>query len=157
MATPNPLATSSNDFPDPAVTVYFQVKIDGCNLGAFTTCDGLGCEIVVEQREEGGNNDFVHQLPGRIKYSNVKLTRPINRDSDLVAKWFQQVAAGGSRAPAKITALSAEGSPVAHWTLQDVIPIKWSGPQLSAESPKVAMETLEIAHHGFLPFETEKR
>jgi hypothetical protein len=30
-----------------------------------------------------------------------------------------------------------------------VIPVKWSGPGLNLDSPKVAMETLEIAHHGF--------
>jgi hypothetical protein len=32
-----------------------------------------------------------------------------------------------------------------------VIPVRWSGPQLSLDSPKVATETLELAHHGFLP------
>ncbi|HKE97450.1 MAG TPA: phage tail protein, partial [Actinomycetes bacterium] len=54
---------------DPAVTVCFTVEIDGKDLGAFTGCEGLGMEVVVEQREEGGNNGFVHQLPGRMKYS----------------------------------------------------------------------------------------
>jgi hypothetical protein len=28
--------------------------------------------------------------------------------------------------------------------------VRWSGPQLSPDSPKVATETLELAHHGFL-------
>jgi hypothetical protein len=31
-----------------------------------------------------------------------------------------------------------------------VVPVKWSGPQLSLDSAKVAIETLELAHHGFL-------
>jgi hypothetical protein len=31
-----------------------------------------------------------------------------------------------------------------------VIPVKWQGPSFSAESAKVATETLEIAHHGFM-------
>ena len=33
-------------------------------------------------------NAFVHQLPGRIKYTNVKLTRPVNADTAKIAAWF---------------------------------------------------------------------
>ena len=33
-------------------------------------------------------NSFVHQLPGRIKYTNVKLTRPVNADTAKIATWF---------------------------------------------------------------------
>jgi hypothetical protein len=28
--------------------------------------------------------------------------------------------------------------------------VRWSGPAFSSESPKVATETIEIAHQGFL-------
>ena len=58
-----------------AVAVAFKVTIDGQSLGFFTACDGLGCEITIEQKEEGGNLAFIHQLPGRVKFTNVKLTR----------------------------------------------------------------------------------
>ena len=71
----------SASLADPAVTVCFSVQVDRHDLGAFTGCDGLGCEVTVEQREEGGNNGFVHQLPGRIRYSNVKLSRFVNADT----------------------------------------------------------------------------
>ena len=64
---------------DPAVSVCFVVAIDGHDLGPFNSCEGLGCEVVIEQREEGGNNGFVWQLPSRLKYSNVKLSRPLTR------------------------------------------------------------------------------
>jgi phage tail-like protein len=137
---------------DPAVTVRFTVEIDKgkLDLGTFTQCDGLGCEVTVEQREEGGNNLFVHQLPGRIKYSNVKLTRPVNNYSKKVAQWISGMANNVERSTAKITAMTGDGETVASWSLMDVIPVKWTGPQLSIESPKVATETLEIAHHGFI-------
>ena len=65
-----------------ALSVCFSVTIDDDELGSFNSCDGLGCEVVMEQREEGGNNGFVWQLPTRIKYTNVKLTRPVGKDSD---------------------------------------------------------------------------
>ena len=36
------------DHSDPAVSVCFIVKIDDQSLGAFNSCEGLGCEVVIE-------------------------------------------------------------------------------------------------------------
>ncbi len=135
---------------DPAVTVCFTVKVDGHDLGAFTQCDGLACEVAVEQREEGGNNLFIHQLPGRMKFTNIKLTRPINGDTEKVARWLSGMTDEVKRTNAEIAALNSEGKTVASWSFMGVIPVKWTGPQLSVDSPKVATESLELAHHGFL-------
>lgn len=137
--------------PDPAVAVAFSVKIDDDEIGAFNSCDGLGVEVVIEQREEGGNNGFVWQLPTRIKYGNVKLSRPVGRDSAKLTRWLASFATGVTRQTATITARTNDGEIVASWNLDGVIPVRWSGPQLSLDSPKVATETLELAHHGFLP------
>lgn len=135
---------------DPAVSVCFSIKVDDHDLGSFTSCDGLGCEVVVEQREEGGNPFFVHQIPGRLKYTNVKLTRPVNGDTEKVARWFAGMAMEVRRTGAEIVAMTQEGKKVASWALIGVIPVRWTGPQLGVDSAKVATETLEIAHHGFL-------
>ena len=135
---------------DPAVTVCFSVTIDGHDLGVFSQCSGLGIEVVVEQHEEGGQNRFVWQLPGRIKYTNIKLTRPINGDTKTVASWFSSMAGQVTRSTAEIAALTVDGTKVASWSLQGVIPVKWTGPQLNVSGPKVAEETIELAHHGFL-------
>lgn len=140
------MATNS----DPAVSVCFLVSIDDQSLGAFNACEGLGCEVVMEQREEGGNNGAVWQLPTRLKYPNIKLTRPITKDTEKVAKWFSSVATGVGRKTASITALTLDGTVVARWGLIDVVPVRWTGPSLNPDSPKVATETVEIAHHGFL-------
>ncbi|MCU1346051.1 MAG: hypothetical protein JWL70_2317 [Acidimicrobiia bacterium] len=137
-----------------AVALAFRVVVDQgrFDLGYFTACDGLGCEITVEQREEGGTPGFIHQLPGRIKYSNVKLTRILNKDTGKITGWFTELTKTGfSRTTAQISALTAEGTEVASWKLEGVIPVKWTGPSLNVETSKVATETLELAHHGFLP------
>jgi phage tail-like protein len=137
---------------DPAISVCFVVKIDDKNFGSFTTCDGLGVEIAVEKREEGGNNDYVHQLPGRMSYSNIKFTRPIDGESAKVAEWMAKMGATRiQRHTATIQARTADDRVVCTWNLHDVIPVKWTGPQFGVDSPKVATETLELAHHGFLP------
>ncbi|KOX18759.1 phage tail protein [Saccharothrix sp. NRRL B-16348] len=135
---------------DEAVSVCFVVRIDDESLGSFNSCDGLGVEFTVEQREEGGNNGMVWQLPTRIKYSNVKLTRPVTKDSAKIIKWIAGMAAGVKRKTAIIEARTLDGTVIASWALSGVIPVRWSGPQLTADSPKVATETLELAHHGFL-------
>jgi phage tail-like protein len=135
---------------DPAVSVCFVVTIDGIELGSFNSCDGLGCEVVIEQREEGGNNGYVWQLPTRVKYSNVKLSRPLTRDTEKVAQWFASMIAGFTRKTAHIEARTGDGHMVARWGLLEVVPVRWTGPSFNPESPKVAIETIEIAHHGYL-------
>lgn len=133
-----------------AVSICFVVSIDKDSLGTFTGCEGLGCEVVIETREEGGNNDFVWQLPTKLKYSNVKLTRPLGRDTEKVAKWFASMATGFKRTTATVEARRANGKPVATWSLYGVVPVRWSGPSLSADSAKILTETVEIAHQGFV-------
>ena len=137
--------------PAMAVSVFFLVQIDDKDLGSFNSCDGLGVEVVLEQREEGGNNGFVWQLPTRVKYSNVKLTRPVGRDSAKLTAWLASFASGVRRQTATISAMTADRKVVATWNLDGVVPVRWTGPSLSPESPKIATETVELAHHGFLP------
>src|SRR3712207_3868058 len=131
---------------DPAVSVCFLVSIDDDSLGAFNGCEGLSCEVVLEQREEGGNNATVWQLPTRLRYPTIKLTRPITKDTEKVARWFASVATGVGRNTGSITAMTGDGQVVARWGLLDVVPVRWTGPSLNPDSPKVATETVEIAH-----------
>ena len=139
------------DEKDPAVSVCFKVKIDEFPLGLFNSCEGLGCEIDIEQREEGGNNAMVWQLPTRMKFSNVKLSRPIGEDSVQLTKWFAGMMNGVTPTTMVISAMTLDQTVVAEWSLHGVIPVRWTGPSLNLDSPKVATETLEVAHHGILP------
>jgi phage tail-like protein len=136
---------------DPAVSVFFSVTIGEKELGTFSSCEGLGVEVVLEQREEGGFNGHVWQLPTRLKYTNIKLSRPLGEESKKIAAWFASMTRGVERRTATITARNALNEDVATWNLSGVVPVRWTGPSLNVDSPKVATETLEIAHHGFLP------
>jgi phage tail-like protein len=136
---------------DPAVTVCFAVSIDDDSLGTFNSCEGLGIEVVLETREEGGNNGMVWQLPSRLKYPNVKLSRPLGKQTVKIAQWFASLINGVEPKTATISAMTLDGTVVARWGLLGVVPVRWSGPSLNLDSPKVATETIEIAHHGFLP------
>jgi phage tail-like protein len=129
----------------------FKVTIDGYgSLGNWTKCEGLSVEFEIHEYKEGGLNDYVHRLPGRAKYKNIKLTRPIDGDSPAVADWLASVKPSQSRQTAQIAVLDAEGETVSEWNLQGVFPARWTGPSLDASSSTVAIEQLELAHNGFM-------
>jgi phage tail-like protein len=132
--------------------IYFKVTIDKSNdLGGFSSCSGLGCSVETVKHQEGGNNGFVWQLPTHITYTNITLSRPVCRDSAKLTDWIASFAANVTRCTASIEALNPDGETVATWNLNGVIPVRWTGPKLDQESPKVATESIELAHHGFLP------
>lgn len=152
--TPSPADSS----PDPAISVMFHLSVDFLDQGWWNGLDGLGMESVIETREEGGNNLWVHQFPTRLKFSNVTLTRPLNEDSAKLAQWFMAMVKQVTRShTATISAVAirppGKGKPriIASWSLLGVVPVRWKGPSFSVESPKMAVETLELAFHGFGP------
>lgn len=137
---------------DVANSLRFDFRIDGVQIAEFTAVEGLTAEYVIKTYEEGGQNDYIHQLPGRIKYSNVKLTRAVDRGSKALAAWFSALGKGlpVPRRTATVIAYNDNMDIVAEWSLREVYPVRYTGPSFSAESGKVATETLELAHSGFL-------
>lgn len=144
--------TSTPTEADPAIAVRFHLSFDVQNIGWWSSFEGLGMETAIEPREEGGNNYFIHQLPTRLKYSNIKLSRPINEDSALVAKWFMDIVKMrpvNHNAVIQAVAGETKTKIIAEWSLQEVVPVRWTGPSFNVENPKLATETLELAFHGF--------
>ncbi len=136
---------------DSALSVYFSLVIDSTDLGMFISCEGLSAEREVVKRPEGGNNSYVHQLPGRTTYPNIKMTRPLDITSPLIAAWFSHFTMLPIRAMAQITVLGSDGeTPLASYTVVDAFPMRWTGPSMNAGNLAVLTETIEIAHHGFL-------
>ena len=67
---------------EPGTTLRFSVTLDNHqSLGTWTKCEGLAVEYEIFEYQEGGQNEYVHRLPGRCKYTNVKLTRPLDAQS----------------------------------------------------------------------------
>jgi phage tail-like protein len=142
---------------DPVAGLHFEVTVDGVNIGCFTGCDGLGAEYEVFEYQEGGENGYVHRIPGRLKFTPIKLTRPVDALSSSsaggrpsLAAWFSKQRRAVDRTTASITALDARGQTVAQWQLVGVYPSRWTGPTLAADGNTVPKETLELAHNGFI-------
>ena len=74
--------------PDPGVSYLFRVMIDGVPLGNFTKISGLSANYETETVKDGGENTHVHDLPGRVTYTNVTLTRPVDYGSMGLSAWF---------------------------------------------------------------------
>ena len=137
-------------FLDPLIGLRFEVKIDGDNIGSFTSCEGLGAQIELLEYREGGQNAFTYKVPGRLSFTPVVLTRAIAGTKGSLAPWFTafQQKRGGGRTGA-ITAYDGLGLQVVQWNLIDVFPSRWTGPRFGIDGPAVANETIELTHNGF--------
>jgi phage tail-like protein len=129
-----------------ATQYLFVAKIpDIDTIGYFAHCSGLELEFEVYEYREGGNNDFVHRLPGGLRYPNLVLSRGLTNEEALL-RWFHATQTEAERKEIILTLKTPSGD--RSWTFADAFPVKWSGPTLSSESADVAMESLEIAHSG---------
>jgi phage tail-like protein len=131
-----------------ASTVFFRLSIGGDDLGAFHTCAGLGARVETEQFAEGGNNGFTWQLPSRITWSNITLTRPVTADTNKIARWLGQTMQRVERKNGEIIALQPNLTPIARWQVLGIVPVNWQGPSFDPSQSQPAVETLEISHQG---------
>src|SRR2546423_5814508 len=128
-----------------AITTYnFQVRIpDIDTIGYFSECRGLKLCVEVYEYREGGNNDFVHHLPGRVTYPNLELSRGLTNE-DALMKWFMATTVKAEKKELTLTLASGDISRT--WTFVDAFPICWEGPTASQGAQGVATESLTIAH-----------
>jgi phage tail-like protein len=137
--------------PHLGLTTRFRVEIHGFALGRWSKCEGLSVSFKLADYVPLGHNGHVPILPERVAYEKVTLTRAVTaEDSPLVMNWLSAMARGYPAEWAQITLLDAHDHPVTSWTLRNVYPTKWKGPDLDANSHNVATESLELAHEGFL-------
>jgi phage tail-like protein len=134
----------------PALALGFMVMLPGLEMTHFSKIEGLGARYEVETYKEGGNAGHTHRLPTRLKYKNVKLTRPVDMDSFKVGIWFQSVQFHRLPMPGMVKLFGEGGKPIVTYTLLGVFPVNYSGPKLDSHKDEVAHETLELAHTGFV-------
>ena len=139
------------DRNDPYLSFNFLVEIKGLVVGGFSEVSGLRAEIEVKDYREGGVNDYMHKLPGPTRYpSNLILKHGIADYSELWG-WYLEVTLGIiTRRNGSIILLDSSSEEVWRWDFFDAYPVRWSGPELRAGTAEVAVETLELAHHGLI-------
>ncbi|OGO58818.1 MAG: hypothetical protein A2V85_11420 [Chloroflexi bacterium RBG_16_72_14] len=136
---------------DPAVSIAYRVTIDGfIPLGIWTKIEGLGFEYQVTEYREGGVNGYTHKILGPCKYTNIRLSRPVDSTSQLLMLWLQSNLIAVLPQTMAITAMTAGGEDITTWNLAGVVPVKWSGPSLDVMSNNVATETLEVMYQEII-------
>jgi phage tail-like protein len=133
---------------DPYQVFNFMIEIEGVLAGAFSECSGLGVETEVLEYREGGLNEYVHRFAGPTKYPPLVLKHGLTQIDGLWT-WHQQVVQGTvTRQNGTIYLLDQQRIPVMFWDFKEAYPVKYTGPELRADSGAVAFESIELAHRG---------
>jgi phage tail-like protein len=133
---------------DPYLGFNFVVEIKGLQVAGFTEVSGLQVEVEVQDYREGGLNTHLHRLPGPARYpNNLVLRRGLV--SDDLWRWHQAVVKGQiERRNGSVILRDRSGQERWRWNFEQAYPVRWSGPELRAQSAEVAVEVVELVHRG---------
>jgi phage tail-like protein len=143
------------------MAMRFDVMIGTMNLGSWSSCRGIQVDFKPTRFRELGTNGYRRVLMPDIEYATITLERAMDsRNSAVIQQWLTAqarlwLAGTTTGAPyagetGRVTLYDARAVPVANWTVYGVYPSKWTGPTLSGKEAGVAVESLELAHEGFL-------
>lgn len=136
----------------PYLGAHFRLAVDGLTSVSFSKCSGLAGDVGVEEYAEGGENRFAHRLPVRGAFPNLVLTQGAGPSTELWAWFFEYLVTGhvSPRAGQVSLMSTVDGTlaPVRVWAFRKGWPVKLTGPDLDAQSGAVAVESVEIVHHG---------
>ena len=133
---------------DPYPGFLFVVEFGSEGAGGFAECSGLDVEIETEDYAEGGENGFVHKLPGRRRWTDIILKRGIIGPQ--LWSWLAEQQLGSIKTRSvtlRVRQSGGEGELAIE--VSGAFPVRWQGPQLDAGQSQVAMETLTLSHRGF--------
>lgn len=124
---------------------------EGDIAGGFSEVSGLNAEITVaEYRNGNAPVNYVTKIPAIHKSGDVTLKRGVI-GADNIYSWLDQVRAGDVGAKRNVTVKLKSEDPtsataVVTWKLVNAMPIKWTGPTLTAKGGSdVAIEELVLA------------
>lgn len=124
---------------------------EGGILGGFSEVSGLNAEVTVaEYRNGNAQVSYVTKVPGVHKAGDVTLKRGVIGSQNLY-DWLELARAGDLAAKRNIevklkTENASSETAVVTWKLFNAMPIKWTGPTLTAKGGSdVAMEELVLS------------
>lgn len=132
----------------------FLISFDGNSLdefGGFSDVSGLMTELTVAEYRAGDDaENHVQKVQGVHKVGDVTLKRGLI-DSHVIWEWIEKARKEGPAAKRQVVVrlLDEQRRPVQAWKLQNVLPLKWTGPTLAAKGGgEVAMEELVLSCEG---------
>lgn len=137
---------------DPHGNYIFELVIDGIAVGQFLEVSGIKNTTEVFEIQEGGVNGRVHKLPGQTRWENITLRWGSTFETSLI-EWREQVLHDGFggenfRRNGSIIMRDNDMQEVRRYNFKAGWPVAYEGPSLNAAGAELAIEMIEIAHHG---------
>ena len=145
----------------PLVSYYFEVSI-----GELTGVDCLfsevsGIEMEIEtgtEIKEGGNNSYVHNLPGRSKYTDLVLKRGVVSKTSALFSWCEKTINGNytksiETKNVSVKLLDGNGDALIVWNFKDAYPKKLAVSSLNAKASgdgAIMIESITLAYSEFV-------
>jgi len=140
----------ANEYPLPKF--HFQVEWGGTKI-AFTEVTGLEVTQEVIEYRDGAMPEmtFIKQA-GLRKYSNITLKRGMFKGDNEYFLWWDSVKIQNydDRRDVTISLLDENHTPVVTWKVKKAWPTKIQSDNLKSDANEVFIETLELAHEGFV-------
>lgn len=116
----------------------------------FQEVSGLNVTMETEPVKEGGENRFVHQLPGRTSYTDLVLKRGVFLGSGLL-DWFKDAMQDFEFKPVNvmISLLNDDHLPLYNWYVINAIPKKLEISGFNAERSELVIQTMTLGYQYF--------
>ena len=124
---------------------------EGEVAGGFSEVSGLNAEVTVAEYRNGNSAvNYVNKVPALHKTGDVTLKRGVIGAGNIY-EWLEEVRDGNVMSKRDVTIKLKNEDPtssaaVVTWKLRGAMPIKWTGPTLTAKGGSdVAMEELVLS------------
>ena len=145
---------------EPEITgMIFEVTIDGHDFGFWSTVGGLAVKFEIAEYRAGDGSNRRWIEPAYTTYTNVKLGRVTTlRYTKQIMDWRNRPSSSPRRSRRRSRgSRSGTTSATSHWPSSGTSTAycRWPGadPRSTTKAGRWQMETLELAHEGFLPAE----
>ena len=150
----------------PPAAFYFGVVVGGSSPpsgsespaldASFQEVSGLRAEVDVDEVPEGGENRYVHRLPGRVRYPNLVLKRGLVLRDSFLAAWAAETMGLNYVRPVETRTLMVrlfgkDNQPLVNWQFERAYPVRWELGSLDSTVSTFAVETLEPELLGRVP------
>jgi phage tail-like protein len=141
------------DVPYPNFNFSVSFGGDETTFGGFSDVSGIQTELTIAEYRNG-NDPFNHvrKIQGVHKVGDVTCKRGLI-ESGTIWEWVNQARVSGPAAKKTVTIRLRDeaGETVQTWTLEQVLPMKWTGPTLAGKGGgDVAMEELVLSAEGLV-------
>jgi phage tail-like protein len=141
----------ARDVPYPNFNFTVSFDNDDTAFGGFSDVSGIQTELTIAEYRNGNEPvNHVRKIQGVHKTGDVTCKRGLI-ESRTIWDWMDSARVDGPAAKKTVTVKlrSEAGDTVQTWTLQRVLPMKWTGPTLAGKGGgDVAMEELVLSCEG---------